>query len=295
MEEIATNKYPDIVDKKYNLPYVHLYLLIKYRDYGILYFDELDDAFSWFCGDSNVDETGEKIIEEPYLQYPENFEENLKLHENRYLFLQLYLLECESVEESHANILIFDKETKTMSRWESNIDLYRFYKQELLDSKLEKFAKSIGYSYQTTYEVCSSNFNTIGEVAYRQREALKDENDSPLTDAEKERLYSYDLEGPCHLFVSLFIEYGLNTEYKNKNKQKDPIKSIDSTNKELIDLLLNSKYTIDEFLYKYRNYILGELHQFILEEFSYDGDYDKESIIGFIGENEDEIIEILMD
>jgi hypothetical protein len=288
MEKIANTNYPNIDDKNFVVDYIYLYLLIKYRDYGILYFE--NEGATWFCGDTVEYSTGEKIFQKPFLEFPEDFETNLELHENRYLFLELLLMECQNVKDSHANVLIFDKETQTISRWESSIDLYQFYNQELLDAKLDEFAKSIGYQYQTTYEACSSNFNTIGTTARSQSEALLDE-DSPLTDEERLTLESYDLEGPCHLYESLFIEYSLNKGEFNKNI--DPKISIDSMNKELIDLFLNSKYTIDEFLYKYRNYILGELFEFIVKNLSYDGKYDKDEIIEFIRVNEQEILDIL--
>jgi hypothetical protein len=290
METIANNTYPDIRDKKYILSYIYLYLIIKYRDYGILYINKynLNDEAVWFCGESKENEMGEKIIEDPYLEFPEDFVSDLEQHPNRYLFLELNLLECEEEADPHANLLIFDKEEKTVSRWESNIGLYHHWKQELLDSELEKFAMSIGYQYKTTYEVCSSNFNTLGEIATRQMSALKDESVSSLSKSEIEELKSYELDGPCQLFEALFIEFSFyNDRIRNTNN------SIDSINRDLIDILLNSKYTIDEFMYNYRNYILGELHQFILEEFSYEGSYDPNAITQFIKDNEAEILDIL--
>ena len=279
MEEIMHNEYPDITDKKYLLSYLYLYLLIRYRDRGVLYNQfEFDNEAIWFCGNNS---TGANH----YLKFPENFENDIKEHPNQYLFLELNILECEDSKDPHANLLIFDTEEKTMSRWESNIDLYNFWKQELLDSELDKFAESIGYRYQTTYEVCSSNFNTIGEATYRQFVALLSD-ESPLTKEEMQQLRSYELDGPCQLYEALFIEYRFYI---------DSQKSIDAINRELIDHFLNSEYTLTEFLYKYRNYIMGELHQFILEEFSYDGEYDPDAIDQFIKDNEKEIIDVLND
>jgi hypothetical protein len=237
------------------------YLILKYsKDNNVFYFDLDKDSIS---NTKIMSHAKWNSYNETFF-FPKKFIEFLKDGKSNIKIIKLSL---KNEIDNHSNLLFFNVSKKEFYRYDSGgTKFYSNYNIETLEKYLEKLAKDIGYTYRYDFEFCPDlNLGSVN-VLYKAKEKIQEER------------------GFCAIHTNLLIELMI---LENST-------DLYETQKNFIDKIIKSKYTLIYFLRKYKSYMFGSVTDFI-KNYGFEGDEtETKNIEEFLEDNLSYIYEDLI-